>query len=140
MSNDQFILVDVCLPTTPSCARRVPAPSSDGGGPEDHTRRGVTVRDFNLQAWTLGRETFRAWVCMFGSFFQVDMCMCAYACAPLCAGQLSPWRAHSAMKYPTHALRTPSRLAAPGQASASCSSSAFCSSETHLDGVTVGFG
>ena len=24
-------------------------------------------------------------------FFQVDMCMCAYACAPLCPGQLSPW-------------------------------------------------
>ena len=105
---------------------------------EDHTRRGV--RDFNLQAWTLGERNFRAWVYMFGTFFasrHVHVCVCV--CALVCWA-LSPWGAHSAMKYPTHALRMPSRLAAPGQASASCSSSAFCSSETHLDGVTVGFG
>ena len=95
----------------------------------------------NLQAWTLGKElsTVHGCACCrtFYSSRHAHVCVCVCVLVSWGSSHLG---AHSAMKYPTHALRMPSRLAAPGQASASCSSSAFCSSETHLDGVTVGFG
>ena len=72
---------------------RVPLYPSDGGGSDGgrHPERGV--RDFNLQAWTLGKElsTVHGCACSAVRFIQVDMRMCAYACASLCPGQLSPW-------------------------------------------------